>query len=188
MKLVTDYKNYASVVHRTPVLQPILSRSSWVPLREGCVKINTDTAILGNEEVGLGVVIRDSSGKVLVMAVRRYQARWKALLAEAMAVRFGMQVARRHGFVAAVELKGDAYNLSKAIVSKCMGRSPLDLVVEDIWLIGDTLIDFSISHVKQGGNTVAHLIARLCPSNGVEQFFVDDFPQGALALADLDVG
>lgn len=76
----------------------------------------------------------------------------------------------------------------KITAAKRMGRSPLDLLVEDIWMVGDSFRDFYISHVKRGGNTVAHLIARLRPSNGVEQVFVDDFPQGALALAVLDVG
>lgn len=71
----------------------------------------------------------------------------------------------------AIEMEGDAYNLSKAVALKRGGRSTLDLIVEDIWLTGYSLESFSISHVKRGGNTVAHFITRLYPSNWVEQIF-----------------
>lgn len=124
----------------------------------------------------MGVVIRDSHRKVIIMVVHRFQARWKASLSEAKDARFELQVARRFGYTTIVEPDRDAYNLSKAIASKSVGCFLLDLLVEDIWLIGDSFLDFSISHVKRGGITVAHLIASLRPSNGVEQFFVDDFP------------
>lgn len=33
---------------------------------------------------------------------------------------------------------------------------------------------------------MAHLVARLLPSNGFEQLYVDAFSQGVLALAELD--
>lgn len=77
---------------------------------------------------------------------------------------------------------------SKPQPRKEWGRSVLDLIVEEICLIGGSYSDFSKSQVKRGWSTVSHLIARQHPSNGVEEIFVDDFPQGALAFADLDVG
>ena len=125
--------------------------------------------------IGMGVVVRDCDRRILLMVVRWFRARWQATLGKAIAARFGLQLAIQHGFTA-IEMEGDAYNLSKVVDLKRNGHSPLDLVVEDIWQMGDSLADFSITHVKRGGNTVAHLIACLHPSNGVEQIFVDNFP------------
>ena len=85
-------------------------------------------------------------------------------LAEAMAARLGVVLAQ----CKRLELECDAYNLSKAMSLKTVGRAPIDLIVEDICSIGSCFVNFSISHVKRGGNTIAHLVARLNPDNGVE--------------------
>lgn len=84
-------------------------------------------------------VVRDESGTVLQVAVKRYQARW--LVSLAMGARFGMEVAKHHGFDA-VELECDATTITKAIVRKKFGRSPLDLVIEDICLLGIVCLIF----------------------------------------------
>lgn len=187
LKLVHDYTGYATKIHGQRPPSTVMSRTSWVPPAEGWVRINTDAAMLVGEEVGAGVVCRDNTGKVLCAAVKKFRARWKVVLAEAMAAKFGLQVAQRAGYTK-VELECDALNLAKAIAQKKDGRSPLDLVVEDIVSLSSHFTDFSCFHVKRGGNTVAHLVARIYPSNGVEQCFVDDVPQGVLTLAELDVG
>lgn len=46
-----------------------------------------------------------------------------------------------------------------------MGRSPVVLVIEDVCSIGSSFNSFFLSQVKRGGNTVAHVIARLQPVN-----------------------
>lgn len=179
------YKSYVASVFRAPAVMEFRSRSSWVMPEAGCFRLNTDAAMLEEGMVGVGV--RDSVGTVLLVVVRRYRARWSVNLAEAMGARFGLEVAKRFGYNC-IELECDASNISKAITRKKFGRSPTDLVLEDINLIGDSLSSFSISHVKRGGNTVAHFIARIHPSNGVQHVFVNNFPQGVLALAELDIG
>lgn len=106
------------------------------------------------------MVIRGANGEVLLAAVRRMQAHGFAALPEAAAAKFGLLLARNYGFPR-VEVETDALNLSKAIYSKKMGWSPLNLLVEDIWLVGNNIDSFYVSHVKRGGNTVAHLVARI---------------------------
>ena len=186
LRLVMEYKGYATSVLQSTSTSPVISRASWIPPRAGRVKLNTDAALLGDGTVGVGAVVRDSQGRIVVMAVRRFRAHWRASLAEAIAGRFGLQLAKRYGYVS-IEMEGDALNLSKAVSRRTAGRSTLDLILEDIWLLSDSFVDFSISHVKRGGNTVAHLVARLYPFDGLEQVFVDNFPQGVLTLAELDV-
>lgn len=187
LKLVQDYASYTSKTQGTRAVQDVVSRDRWIPPREGWFRINSDAALLEDRVVGVGAVIRDTNGQVKRAAVRRHRARWSVALSEAMAAKFGLQEALRMG-CSKVELECDAYNLSKAIKQQRVGRSPLDLIVEDIVLLSSNFADFSINHVKRGGNTVAHLLARVNPANGVEQVFVDDVPSGILHLAELDVG
>lgn len=76
----------------------------------------------------------------------------------------------------------------KAIQRQNIGRSPHDLVVEDVCVSMKKFQFFMISHVKRMWNSVAHLCARLVPFDGREEVFVSNFPQGLLALAELDFG
>ena len=69
----------------------------------------------------------------------------------------------------------DALNLSKAIRVRKTSRSSLDLIVDDICMLGDGFSSFSVYHVRRCGNIVAHMVARLLPFVGSEQLFVDDF-------------
>lgn len=107
-------------------LSGVTSHSSWVKPRDGVVRVNTNDALLGDDGVGLGVVIRDSGGMVCAVAIRRVQARWPAALAEAMAAKIGLIIACGLGYVS-VELKVDASNLVKALYVRSFGRAPIDL-------------------------------------------------------------
>lgn len=187
MRLVNDFMGYVGAVGARPGgLAGVPSRASWRKPCAGTMRVNTDAALLGDAGVGLGVVIRDSEGMVHAMVVRRILVHWTAALAEAMAAKFGLIIARRLGLMR-VELEVDALNVAKALHGRSFGRAPIDLILEDTSVLGDGFISFSISHVKRGGNTVAHLAARHMPSNGFEQLYVDAFPQGVLALAEIDL-
>ncbi|KMT12052.1 hypothetical protein BVRB_5g100110 [Beta vulgaris subsp. vulgaris] len=138
----------------------------------------------------IGYLLRScqwESGRLLEML----KARWYGLLyigqGGVWQGQFSFQEAQTAG-CPKVELECDAYNLLTAIKQQHYGRSLLDLVVEDIVMLRSTFANFSIYHVKRGGNIVAHLLTRVNPSNGVEQVFVDDVQLGILTLTELDVG
>lgn len=50
-----------------------------------------------------------------------------------------------------------------------------------------TFAEFSISHIKRGRNTIAHLLARFDPFHWVEHVFVDDAPSSILTMAEIDI-
>ncbi|KAL2904785.1 Carbon monoxide dehydrogenase/acetyl-CoA synthase subunit alpha, partial [Bienertia sinuspersici] len=60
-----------------------------------------------------------------------FHASWKGSLGEAVAARFGVQMAKWLGYLR-VELECDALNVMKAIRTKTTGRSPWDMVIEDV--------------------------------------------------------
>ncbi|KAH9650607.1 rnase h domain-containing protein [Citrus sinensis] len=66
----------------------------WNPPLIGWYKVNVDAAIqMANSKAGLGVVIRDSSGKILATVVQSTGFRGDVACMEAEVVLFGIQVA-----------------------------------------------------------------------------------------------
>uniref|UniRef100_A0A803MR21 RNase H type-1 domain-containing protein n=1 Tax=Chenopodium quinoa TaxID=63459 RepID=A0A803MR21_CHEQI len=164
------------------------ARSSWEPTSVGTVKVNTDAAMLAGLGVGLSAVFRDDTGKVLAVCVKRCPGDFSVKLAEAMAARHGVLAAKELGFYN-IELGGDALSIFNAIKQKQEGRTPFNLVIEDILEVGKSFNYFAANHVKRNGNVVAHFAARFPPPPpyGLEVVFSDSIPQGINALAELDV-
>ncbi|XP_056692194.1 uncharacterized protein [Spinacia oleracea] len=188
LKLVDDYRAYSGKVFApiTTTQYACLSSSSWVPPPSGIVKVNIDAHIMEGEYVGLGVVIRDMAGVVLVAATRRIKVGWNACTSEAAAARYGMQVARRCGYNS-IWLESDALNVVKAIDRPTIGYSPLFLIYDDINMLSKSFNVFVISHVKRAGNTVAHLVARCDTKDSSELVCMETIPQSILSLAVLDL-
>lgn len=67
------------------------------------------------------------------------------------------------------------------------GRTPLHLFLEETYVLNFSFNPFSCCHVHRIGNAVALLEARLVPPNGVENLFLNSFPEGILIFAELDV-
>ncbi|KAL2899874.1 hypothetical protein RDABS01_024956 [Bienertia sinuspersici] len=186
LRLVADFQGYAEAVFsQRRVVSGAISRGSWSPPATGVLRINTDAAVMEGIGVGLGAVVRDEKGTVVAAGVQRVGRHMKVDMAEAMAMRFGLTMALELGFVT-VELESDALEVVRAVNLCSFGRNPLGLILEDIVEMSNACNSFSISHVRRCGNTVAHSVARLYPENGYKQVFVDSFPQGILALAELD--
>ncbi|KNA08960.1 hypothetical protein SOVF_157990, partial [Spinacia oleracea] len=98
LKLVGDYGDYAKAVFGRAAGLTVPTRLGWQVPEPGKVRVNVDAAVVVGGVTGLGAVIRSDTGQLLAKDVRRVKARWKANLAEAMAARFGLLVARDLGF------------------------------------------------------------------------------------------
>ena len=91
VRLMQEYQRYVSVVHVSgSIVAPARSRFAWTAPREGCWRINTDATVMEGVGVGLGVVVRDCGGNVVLAVVRRMDVSWPAALVEAVAARFGL--------------------------------------------------------------------------------------------------
>ncbi|XP_021714671.1 uncharacterized protein LOC110682644 [Chenopodium quinoa] len=124
----------------------VASLASWVFPPDGSVKVNTDAHVVDGVLVGLGVVIRDSEGCLLVCATRRCPATTPEV-AEAMAVRYGLQVARRLGY-SKVVVECDAISVVQSVRRRISGYSPLFLVYDDIYIDSLFLISFVFSILR----------------------------------------
>ncbi|KAL2941941.1 hypothetical protein RDABS01_030291 [Bienertia sinuspersici] len=162
-----DYSMY----HKQQVVSPM----------EGWVKINVDAHIGENDFIGVGIVWRNHVGKILGAAVRRCQGRWKSDIAEAMAALFGVQVARRFGFEKVI-MECDSLAVVRHITTNAEGCSPIFLFVNEVNSLKNSFVNFVCSHVKRGGNCVAHLIAKEFVEVGSERVWLDPIPQNFCTL------
>uniref|UniRef100_A0A803N455 RNase H type-1 domain-containing protein n=1 Tax=Chenopodium quinoa TaxID=63459 RepID=A0A803N455_CHEQI len=106
--------------------------------------------------------------------VRRVRGLVDVVVAEAMAARLGVELARRLGFKM-VEIECNAINVAAGVCKKRQSRAPIDLLFDDI------------DYIKQAFELfLSHLAARLLSLYGREQLFVDDIPQGLTSLAEID--
>lgn len=97
------YRSKLSITNRPPCWS---SFQAWTPQANGWVKVNFD-AHMGQWDRGLGVVIRDASGALLAVCVRRSKSLWNMDIAEAYAAKLGVKLAVRLGY-RHVHLEGDA--------------------------------------------------------------------------------
>ena len=175
---------------RTRIVQPPQfsppSVASWARPNAGWVKVNVDAHVGANRMVGLGVVVRDWQGDLLVAATTRLNVAWEASLAEAAAARFGMMIARRFGY-RKVCPEGDAIYVVSAIYHKRVGYAPISSLLSDVLSLSLGFDEFSCCHVKRAGNTVAHLVARWDVNFNAELICTHSFPQSVITLADLDL-
>uniref|UniRef100_A0A803MF03 RNase H type-1 domain-containing protein n=1 Tax=Chenopodium quinoa TaxID=63459 RepID=A0A803MF03_CHEQI len=170
-KLACDYKKYNAAVGGAQN-SVFASHNSWQLPSVGRVKVNTNVVMIAGFGVGLGAVIRDGGGQILAVGVKRYHGEFAVKLAEAMAARWGLALAQKLG-VSRVELEGDASSVITAVKQQQTGRSPFDLVIDDVKEAGSKLVSFVVSHVKRSGNVVAHFAARLVPPSGSEYVMFD---------------
>ena len=129
------------------------------PSNPGWVKANFDANVATRTNRGLGVVIRNEHGKMLVAGVRRVFSHWSVDVCEAVAAHFGIELATRFG-LNHIHLEGDSMTVVSAIENRAEGFSPIHLIYDSIFALSSSLLNFGCSYVKRYGNTLAHLVAR----------------------------
>ncbi|XP_074265957.1 uncharacterized protein LOC141588412 [Silene latifolia] len=186
IRMVVDYQSYADHVITRPRCVAEVGSNGWSPPMMGTIKINTDAYMAEDGSVGLGAVARDGNGTLLWLGCRRVRAEWDVEVAEAQATIFGLCLARERD-LSNIAFESDALRLIMAVKRKECERTPFGLCVDDVRSLLNSFEMNVCSHVKRGGNTVAHCVARICETVGEERVFISDFPQGVISLAEIDL-
>ncbi|XP_021839401.2 uncharacterized protein [Spinacia oleracea] len=184
-RLVNVIKQYNERVAPHTNGSVVASACSWSPPPQGTVKINID-AHLYSTGVGVGVVIRDYRGVVLVAAVKRTDAAWSPNVAEASIALYGVALAKRLGYEK-VMLECDAINIVRTIDKNEEGAPPIFLFFNDIRRVKSQFSFFKCVHVRRGGNTAAHLVARWEVNVSLERIYMGYFPQNLTTLTKLNL-
>ncbi|XP_074318863.1 uncharacterized protein LOC141655696 [Silene latifolia] len=132
----------------------------WRRPSSGWVKLNVDAGVKDGVGVGVGVVCRDSSGKVLWGMTHNRREVWEAHVAEAVAVLEGLEQAREAGHDRVV-VESDCSQVIEALKQRKTGQSLFSLVLDDILRLCSSFSSVVWSFISRKNNVVAHTLAHV---------------------------
>ncbi|XP_057426407.1 uncharacterized protein LOC130719819 [Lotus japonicus] len=157
----------------------------WKPPATGIIKCNFDASYHENGLSGLGMVARNCRGEVMAAVCSYPISAISPLLAEAMSLRWTMQLAIDLGF-RRICLETDCLQLYTFWQAKEVGRSYLSSIISECHTLLCVFDVVSFSFVRRTGNTVADFLARTAETYA-DLVWVEEVPDAALAYVVSDV-
>lgn len=149
----------APVSEVTVVPRPApLLQATWVRPPYGIYKLNFDAAVATTGEVGFGLIVRNMLGEVLASAAQYLLHAASAILGEALAFPWSMQLAIQMGF-RRVLFETNFLQLFQLWKKPPDGRSYLSSIVGDCFMLSRSFDYVDLSFVRRGGNSVADFLA-----------------------------
>jgi ribonuclease HI len=140
--------------------ETIKSVPRWSPPPEGTVHINVDATLFSpSRRMGIGVVIRNHKGECSVACSELIQEVTTPEIAEAMALRRALALARDEGFDKLV-IASDCLSVVQRVNSSEVDRSMVGVVIQDIKALASGFSSVSFNHVYRPFNVSAHTLAR----------------------------
>ena len=158
----------------------------WFPPPRGKTKLNTDAGIKAGGKVGLGAVLRDDVGDVLVAMCDKWEGECSVLMAEAMALREGMKTVLEAGFHSLM-VEVDNATLYEAVRKKKKDQTSLGLILHDIFVLSEQCSFYSIDFIRREGNQVAHCLAKHSLELEELKVWLEEIPADVLPLVMRDV-
>ncbi|KAH9663932.1 reverse transcriptase domain-containing protein [Citrus sinensis] len=140
-----------------------ISQLEWANPPKGCYKVNVDAAInVSNQKAGLGVVIRNSVGKVVAAA--------------AEAVLFGIQSAQQAA-VFPIIIESDSKEVVDLSLKKKISKTEIEWKIAEIQANLENQNVSSLSYVPRSCNSIAHSIAKIALGFESQVFWLENFPE-----------
>ncbi|XP_048493290.1 uncharacterized protein LOC125493810 [Beta vulgaris subsp. vulgaris] len=158
----------------------------WQAPGAGRLKLNTDAAFRENDKLGMGAVLRDECGDVLVAVCNSWHGRCEVEVGEAMAVREGIRVAMEAGFHGFI-VETDCMTLFEALKRKRRPASVLGRILQDIYVLISSCTNVTFSFVRRSGNEVAHLLAKRSLESDELLVWLEEAPEFVMPSVALDV-
>lgn len=155
-----------------------VSMRKWKAPLEGVYKINTDAAMFEGSQIGLGGVVRDHVGDVVVGVCEKMQGSDDVAVVEALSARQGLKVAMEAGFLNLI-LEVDNIRLYQSLQTRRKEESTFGFIVRDILTLKASCANLVFSHVKREGNRVAHCLAKLSKNCNHQTVWLEEVPQEA---------
>jgi ribonuclease HI len=136
-------------------------RTAWEAPQQDWVKINVDGALdSASGDGGIGIVIRNSKGEVLLTAWQYISRGANAEEVEAMACKEGLVLAAKWCRQCAI-LETDCASVAAMLAAESGLRSGLKFVIDEALEAGRSLPRWRVVHRKRESNGVAHELAQL---------------------------
>ncbi|CAL1374557.1 unnamed protein product [Linum trigynum] len=136
--------------------------TQWKSPPAGSFKINVDAAIFEGNGSGFGVVIRDANGECCLAGVKRTRRQWLPEFAEAAAISFGLEVAKRYNFLPGL-VETDCLVVVQRIQNEDEDETEMAEVCKELRVQLLEAGGLNITFVGREANRAAHLMAHtLC--------------------------
>ncbi|KAH9649685.1 putative reverse transcriptase/RNA-dependent DNA polymerase [Citrus sinensis] len=155
-------------------------QDQWCPPPVGYYKVNVDAAVHTEQQLtGLGVVIRNPQGQVIVAVVKSTKFQDNVTAAEAEAVKWGLEIALE-ARLAAVIIETDCIEVTNLANSKTNSRKEIVWTISDIHSYKEKFQSLSIQHVPRCCNNCAHSLAKRALRSSETVTWKDNFPPDVL--------
>ncbi|XP_050260094.1 uncharacterized protein LOC126705233 [Quercus robur] len=134
-------------------------REAWAPAFGEVRRKGLSLKVMSDLEAGIGVVIRNNEGQVLVVLSEKVQMPVTVEVLEMLAARKAAMFARDLGF-SQVCFEGDAELVVKCLHLGMVSNALVGHLVKDFMSIGRHFQSSNVIHVRRQGNNVAHALAR----------------------------
>ena len=119
----------------------------WLPPPENCYKVNFDTAMFHHLGcAGIGVVVRDHKGEVMVALSQKIALPRSIALVEARATHRAVTFAQEMSFFR-IQVKGDCLGVIRALQSQGQCKTLYGHVIDDTRRLGYALHSCQFFHV-----------------------------------------
>ncbi|XP_050238375.1 uncharacterized protein LOC126687864 [Mercurialis annua] len=151
-------------------------RPGWKPPKAGVVKLNTDLAVCTEDgTTGLGVIIRNEKGEVMVSAGRKMANVRSIAIGESLAILYGLHIALVCEFQM-VEVESDALSVIQAIQKGKADPTHQGLVIDDILDFIPSFTSISFVYIPRVNNKTAHSLAKWALSISEDVVIMEDVP------------
>lgn len=115
------------------------------------------TVDVEKQVAGLGVVIRDDKDNCIVAAIISYRIFTNVAMAEAAAIKWGMQVALKTGLVSAL-LESDCLEVVQIVNNRCSSMVEISWMISEILEMNNSFQNFRAQHTATINNSAAHAL------------------------------
>ncbi|KAL5839914.1 hypothetical protein ACOSQ4_012522 [Xanthoceras sorbifolium] len=136
--------------------------------------------------VGLGVVISDSKGLVMLSSSRNLDACYSPNIAEAKAILFGMQLAIDSGLLPAV-VESDSSSVISLINAKNSIFADISSILADIFDLRDSYLFIRFIFALRNLNMVAHQLAKMALVKDVDFVLLEEVSSSLCFLVQEDI-
>ncbi|XP_015387366.2 uncharacterized protein LOC107177674 [Citrus sinensis] len=158
----------------------VSKQDQWCPPPVGYYKVNVDVAVHTEQQLtGLGVVIRNPQGQVIVAAVKSTKFQDNVTEAEVEAVKWGLEIALKLR-LAAVIIETDCIEVANLANSKTSSRKEIVWTISDIHSYKEKFQSLSIQHVPRCCNNCAYSLAKRALRSSETVTWKDNFPPDVL--------
>ncbi|KAK9993278.1 hypothetical protein SO802_022981 [Lithocarpus litseifolius] len=141
--------------------------AGWAAPPPEVYKINVDGATRVGGLSGVGVVIRDCRGLVLVAKSKVMAGSYEAGVTEALAVEEGVLLARERGLHQII-IESNSLEVVQAIRTRS-SHGEAGTVVQGILVLLDSFCSWKVQHLKRDYNIVAHELAQMAKGSAESQ-------------------